>query len=219
MENKLFLKLRMRQPLHKRLNDKKTKHKRNQTSALAWNRTSNFTTLSHAYIVSLLIWGLEKSCSLCFGNKQTEKKTTQTKVTSIGQQELTLSVQQMRMRKCIYFVSLYTSMYRTEHSVTLIITATIVSVRANLQLSNMHLTKTHLSAPRGRISENTGHYVKKLLVDINRIEWIKGICKRASKSGPKSRGASFGTTLWRHVQRYCSVKWYMKCFIYWTADL
>ena len=23
-------------------------------------------------------------------------------------------------------------------------------------------------------------------------------------SGPKSRGASFGTTLWRHVQRYCS---------------
>ena len=22
-------------------------------------------------------------------------------------------------------------------------------------------------------------------------------------SGPKSRGASFGTTLWRHVQRYC----------------
>ena len=23
-------------------------------------------------------------------------------------------------------------------------------------------------------------------------------------SGPKSRGASFGTTLWRHVQRYCA---------------
>ena len=22
-------------------------------------------------------------------------------------------------------------------------------------------------------------------------------------SGPKSRGASFGTTLWHHVQRYC----------------
>ena len=33
-----------------------------------------------------------------------------------------------------------------------------------------------------------------------------GIWNLAPKatSGPKSRGASFGTTLWRHVQRYCA---------------
>ena len=56
-------------------------------------------------------------------------------------------------------------------------------------------------------------------------EWMKGICliwSRADISlphclatgiwtlvpkvitGPKSRGTSFGTTLWRHVQRYCA---------------
>ena len=63
-------------------------------------------------------------------------------------------------------------------------------------------------------------YILELLPDINWAEWTKGICHVWSRgrhfppslpghrylklgSGPKSRGASFGKTLWHHVQRYC----------------
>ena len=64
-------------------------------------------------------------------------------------------------------------------------------------------------------------YILELLPDIIWAEWTKGICLGADISLPpclatgiwnlapkatsrlKSRGASFGTTLWHHVQRYC----------------
>ena len=34
-------------------------------------------------------------------------------------------------------------------------------------------------------------------------DWYLNLNSRKATSGPKSRGASFGTTLWHRVQRYC----------------
>ena len=66
-----------------------------------------------------------------------------------------------------------------------------------------------------------------MVLTMSQAEWMNGICLRWSRGrlispslpvgddrylnlsspkathGPKSRGKSFGTTLWHHVQRYC----------------
>ena len=34
-------------------------------------------------------------------------------------------------------------------------------------------------------------------------DWYLNLGSQKRPPGPKSRGASFGTTLWHHVQRYC----------------
>ena len=51
-----------------------------------------------------------------------------------------------------------------------------VSTRAHAQFSNMHRTKTHLNVPRGGNDYNTVLYLWKLLLVMNRVEWMKGIC-------------------------------------------
>ena len=96
-----------------------------------------------------------------------------------------------------------------------------VSRRAHAQLPSIHHTKTLLYVPHERNYSCTSTYIQKSLYNRNRTEWTKGIChyglgtdtslpqclatgiwNLASKatSGPKSQGASLGTTLWHHVQ-------------------
>ena len=83
----------------------------------------------------------------------------------------------------------------------------------------------HFYVPLGRGNWETLTYIWKWRITTSWTEWLKGICHVWSRSRhfspslpgdrylnlgswsdlrPKSRGASFGTTLWRHVQRYCS---------------
>jgi len=60
---------------------------------------------------------------------------------------------------------------------------------------------------RSELSEWKGSVTHGLGADISLPPCLAtGIWNLAPKatSGPKSRGASFGTTLWRHVQRYCA---------------
>ena len=78
-----------------------------------------------------------------------------------------------------------------------------------------------------KISRRLFYIYRKLVLSISRAEWMNGICLIWSRGrlispslpvgddrylnlssqkrphGPKSRGKSFGTTLWHHVQRYC----------------
>ena len=96
-----------------------------------------------------------------------------------------------------------------------------VSARAHAQLSYIHTCASHMeeitckflyiyrscfilqidpSGWKGSVSNGLG-------ADISLPHCLAtGIWNLAPKatSGPKSRGASFGTTLWRHVQRYCA---------------
>ena len=53
----------------------------------------------------------------------------------------------------------------------------IVSARAHLQLSNMHRTKTHLEVPNRGNNEKTAILKYKLLLVMNRADWMKGICR------------------------------------------
>ena len=63
----------------------------------------------------------------------------------------------------------------------------IVSARAHVQLSNMY--RTHLKVPNGGNNEKTALFKFKLLLVINRAEWIKGI------SYIWSRGRHFSSSL------------------------
>ena len=98
--------------------------------------------------------------------------------------------------------------------------------KAHAQVLNTHHTKTYVSVPLGRKNRRTliyiyGNYLLQLIEPSGWKGFVTyglgadtslphclatGIWTLVEKatSGPKSRGASFGTTLWRHVQRYCS---------------
>ena len=99
-----------------------------------------------------------------------------------------------------------------------------VPVIAHAQSLTMHHRKTHLNVPHGgnklecfciyrncyqlliELSGRKGSVTYGLGADISLPPCLAtGIWNLAPKatSGPKSRGASFGTTLWHHVQKYC----------------
>ena len=96
-----------------------------------------------------------------------------------------------------------------------------VSARAHAQLSNTNCITYHMQ----EITSSLLHIYRNCwLLQIEPSGWkgsvqyglgadislphclATGIWTLVPKatSGPKSRGASFGTTLWRHVQRYCA---------------
>ena len=100
-----------------------------------------------------------------------------------------------------------------------------VSARAHAQFTNTHRTKTQDYVPHGWNNWYTSAYIQKLLymridpsgwkgsvsyglgADISLPQCLAtGIWSLDPKAitGPKSRGTSFGTTLWHHVQRYCA---------------
>ena len=96
-----------------------------------------------------------------------------------------------------------------------------VSARAHAQLSYIHTCASHMEEITGKFlhiyrsfymlqidpSGWKGSVSNGLGADISLPHCLAtGIWNLAPKatSGPKSRGASFGTTLWRHVQRYCA---------------
>ena len=100
-----------------------------------------------------------------------------------------------------------------------------VSARAHAQFLHTYPTKKHVYVPHGRNNWCTSIYIQKLLhmwivpsgwkgsvthglgADISLPQCLAtGIWNLVPKAitGPKSRGTSFGTTLWRHVQRYCA---------------
>ena len=103
----------------------------------------------------------------------------------------------------------------------------LLYAKEHAQLSTMHRSRTCFNAPHGKNNQNTDPYIQKLPLAFKRTEWTKGICDIWSRgryfslslsacrqvsetwltkaiTGPKSRGTSFGTTLRRHAQRYCS---------------
>ena len=96
-----------------------------------------------------------------------------------------------------------------------------VSGRAHAQLSYTHTCASHMEEITGKFlyiyrirfmlqidpSGWKGSVLNGLGADISLPPCLAtGIWNLAPKatSGPKSRGVSFGTTLWRHVQRYCA---------------
>ena len=50
------------------------------------------------------------------------------------------------------------------------------SARVHAPLPNMQSTKIHLNLPHGGNNWNIALYILKLLLPINRAEWMKGIC-------------------------------------------
>ena len=103
-----------------------------------------------------------------------------------------------------------------------------VLARARAQLLHILYISTHLSVPHGENTQKTVLYIQKQVLCMSRAEWMNGICLIWSRGrlispslpacrrrqvsepqlakathGPKSRGKSFGTTLWHHVQKYC----------------
>ena len=96
-----------------------------------------------------------------------------------------------RMRSCqIYNVPRHTSRYQMWE-----ITRTLSCI-----YRHCYLVTIELSEWKGSVTYGLG-------ADISLPPYLAtGIWNLAPKatSGPKSRGASFGTTLWRHVQRYCA---------------
>ena len=75
------------------------------------------------------------------------------------------------------------------------ITGTLWNIYWNDSLLNIELSRW-----KGSVTYGLG-------ADISLPQCLAtGIWSLAPKatSGPKSRGTSFGTTLWRHVQRYCA---------------
>ena len=121
--------------------------------------------------------------------------------------------QQKYLRNCIHFV---------QYSPRLVPNiAMSVPARAHAQLSNKNCITYHME----EISSSLLHIYRNCwLLQIEPSGWkgsvyyglgadislphclATGIWTLVPKatSGPKSRGASFGTTLWRHVQRYCA---------------
>ena len=96
-----------------------------------------------------------------------------------------------------------------------------VSARAHAQLSYIHTCASHMEEISGKFLHI---YWSCFMLEIDPSGWkgsvpyglgadislrhclatgIWNLVPRAT-SGPKSRGASFGTKLWRHVQRYCA---------------
>ena len=96
-----------------------------------------------------------------------------------------------------------------------------VSARAHAQLSYIHTCASHMEEISGKFLHIYGSC---FMLEIDPSGWkgsvpyglgadislphclATGIWNLVPKatSGPKSRGASFGTKLWRHVQRYCA---------------
>ena len=91
-------------------------------------------------------------------------------------------VQPMRMRKCqllFLFMPACTSTYRMEHNKSSIMTLHLgrcAATTAHAQLSNVHLTKTHLSVPHEGNNDIIVTYIYKLLAIMSGAEWMKGIC-------------------------------------------
>ena len=61
---------------------------------------------------------------------------------------------------------------------------------------------------RGILDGQTGSITCGLGVNGINGMWTSRLAKAIR--GPKSRGTSFGTTLWRHVQRYCSLAMFQR---------
>ena len=104
---------------------------------------------------------------------------------------LGFSVLKKHMRSCqIPFVPRHTFTYHMEE-----ITATLWCI-----YRNELVVPTEPSGWKGSVTYGLG-------ADISLPHCLAtGIWTSAPKTitGPKSRGTSFGTTLWRHVQRYCA---------------
>ena len=96
-----------------------------------------------------------------------------------------------RKRNCLTFtVTGHTYRYQMEE-----ITRALLHIHRNC-----YYLRFELSEWKGSVTHGLG-------ADISLPHCLAtGIWNLAPKatSGPKSRGPSFGTTLWRHVQRYCA---------------
>jgi len=133
----------------------------------------------------------------------------------------------MHMRGCHLFCA---SMHqrvpygKTQDLLKLWTTIKSVSKSAHAQSLNMSHRKTHLNVPHAGKNLNALVYIGIAIYIVTELSRRKGsvtyglgadtslppclatgIWNLAPKatSGPKSRGASFGTTLWHSVQRYC----------------